>query len=132
MAGCPGELKRSAPTPADLVLTLKEFVSAVAGFGLPSEIDASPEVVRAMLLAHKVVGVKIAQDASGPRSILTELILDNDTTLHLAGGGSGPTVYKITRRRNESTGAELQADTKDGQVQQPDSAAAGKGDPDHV
>lgn len=107
---CSGAMDRCSPSAggaADHTLTFQEFLSALGGFGLPSEIDASPEVVQAMLLAHRVVGSKIAATRSGKRTVLTELLLDNGATLHIAGGGDGPTVYKITRRQSGYPNTEL-------------------------
>ena len=57
-------------------LTAREFVAAVAGLGLPEEIDASVEVVEAIFKAYPVTGVKVERSTHNPkRSILTQLSL---------------------------------------------------------
>jgi len=94
-------------------LSVGEFVSALAGYGLPDEIDASAEVVGAMLKACSVTDFHLVQSTThARRSILTSLTLDNGTTIHLASGPEGPTVYKITRSIHANTDPLLSTETE--------------------
>ena len=109
-------------------LTVQEFVAAMAGLGLPDEIDASPEVVSAMLKSCPVIGFTLHRSSHPKRSILTELVLSNNTILHLAAGADGPTVYKITRRKDGRSDLELQTNTEDNSLRLSSSEVAGVSD----
>ena len=76
-------------------LSGQELYKALMGAGMPDEVPSSPEAVEAMLLAHKVVGVKLSHE--GKHVFIDELKLDNKTIIHLASGHLGAVVLKITR-----------------------------------
>lgn len=78
-------------------LTGTELYKAVMGAGLPEEIPRSPEVVEAMLLAHKVVKVNVSQE--GITVFLNEIHLENGVVLHLTAGLRGAHVLKITKEK---------------------------------
>lgn len=80
-------------------LTAEEFFNALCGYGMPDELGAQPEVVKALLLSAKVLDVEAAMAPSG-RTILSKLSLDNGTCVHLASSSYGPAVLKVTRRRD--------------------------------
>ena len=80
-----------------MTLTGKELYAAVLGAGLPDEIVKDPEVIRALLLADKVVDVDLEQ--IGGRVYLHELRLAGGVILHLAAGARGSQVLKVTKER---------------------------------
>lgn len=83
-------------------LTAAEFFSALCGFGYPDEIDASPEVVSALLKSSSVKGVECAlRDGRKNRTIVDRLDLSDGTSLHFTGSSVGAVVYKVTRRKAE-------------------------------
>jgi len=77
-------------------LNAKELFKAVKGGGLPDEIPNSPEVVEALLLAHKVQKVSVQKIMNN--IYLHELHLENGAVMHLASGARGAQVLKITKR----------------------------------
>ena len=90
-------------------LTASEAFSALCGLGLPEQIGHEPEVVEALLLAHRVTGVEVAKSPSG-RTLLKSLTLANGVTIHLISNVSGAGVLKIVRRTDESDRVEIQPD----------------------
>jgi hypothetical protein len=100
---CSGSmLVEVAPTNTHLHLTVAQLVSALAGLGLPSEIDASVETVSALLRTYTIKDFQLLPSRANPsRAILDWIMLDNGATIHLVCGAEGPTVYKITRGSHE-------------------------------
>jgi hypothetical protein len=80
-----------------LTLTGRQLYVAVHGLGLPDEIVKDLQVIRAVLLAHKVVSVDLEE--VGDRMYLHELQLDNGMTIHLAAGARGAQILKVTKER---------------------------------
>jgi hypothetical protein len=78
-----------------IILTGTQFYQAVNGMPLPDEVPKSAEAIEAMLRSHGVVGVKT--ETVGDRIYLHELTLSNGITVHLAAGGRGAQVLKMTR-----------------------------------
>lgn len=109
------------------VLNADEFLSACSGFGLPDEIDASKNVVDTLLSKYKIVDVRVRQGGNPKRTILDCLILEDGSTLHVAAGGDGPTIYRITRGPgNGRFGFELPANSEDHTVQCQDKGVPGE------
>lgn len=109
-----------------LTLTVGEFFRALCGYGLPDEIKAEPEVVKALLLSSKVINASVHTSASG-KTLLEKLDLENGTCLHLASSSRGPVVFKVTRRRDgkiDNVSSELQQDSEDGTVRLGDRSEA--------
>ena len=79
-------------------LSPEDAFKALCGLGLPEEIGALPEVIRALLLSNKVKDIQNWQSASG-RTVIDWLELENGVRIHLASSPAGPIVYKITRNR---------------------------------
>lgn len=101
-----------------LNLTVGEFFRALCGYGLPDEIKAEPEVVKAMLLSSRVVDASVSMSASG-KTLLEQLDLENGTSLHLASSSRGPVVFKVTRRHDakiDNVSGKLQQNSEDGTV----------------
>jgi hypothetical protein len=86
---------------APLLLTSKEFYKALGGMGLPDEIPNSVELVESLLKSHKVADV-LLEDVGG-RIYLHELRLENGSTIHLASGGHGAQVLKVTRNEGRKS-----------------------------
>lgn len=116
---CTGRMEKVSPIPFLRKLTAAEFLGGMAGLGLPHEIDASPEVVSAMLATCEITNVRIQRSRDPGRSVLTALELSNGTILHLAAGPEGAIIYKITRITDGRYNLELQTDTEDGSVPSP-------------
>lgn len=91
-------LSITGPTDRTVRFTADELWSASNGFGLPDEIAIEPEIVEAMLLAHRVVEVKLRQSVTG-RVVIEKLKLNKGITLHLVASGDGAAILKITRER---------------------------------
>lgn len=81
-------------------LTKQEFWAASNGFGMPDEVVTELEFVEAMLLAHKIVSVKLRHSAS-KRVIVDALILENGITLHFTASGDGAVIFKSTRTKEK-------------------------------
>lgn len=78
-----------------MTLTGAQLYQAVNGAGLPDEIPKDIDVVDALLRANQVT--KCAMERQGERIYLHELHLSNGSVIHLAAGGRGAQVLKITR-----------------------------------
>jgi len=91
------KLKGQVPTE----LTKQQFWAATHGFGLPDELVTEPEVVEAMLLAHRVKKVNLAKTVSG-HVVIYELGLDNGITLHFTASGAGAVIFKSTRTKEKN------------------------------
>jgi len=82
-------------------LSPEEAFRALCGFGLPSELGTDLEVVQALLLSSKVIGVQLKKSSSD-RTVLENISLENGLVLHLAGSPSGAVIFKITRGEKEN------------------------------
>lgn len=123
----PDMLRSQANVLEQVELTPEELFRAMGGFGLPEEIGFAPEMVRALLLSSKVVGMSADKVVSG-RVILDRLDLEDGTSLHLASSRQGPVVFKVTRRRDANEGndhVDVQPDTENDGVR--DEAGCGQG-----
>ena len=97
---CTGLLVRPTPTlnrqRAWRCLDVDEFFRALCGFGLPEELDCTPESVNTLIQSNPIVGVDMAA-AGGDRTAVFAINLSNDLKLHLVSSPDGPCIYKITR-----------------------------------
>jgi len=85
-------------------LTAQQFWTATNGFGMPDEIVTEPETIEAMLLAHRIKGVKLHHTVSR-RVVVSELELDNGITLHFTASGEGAVIFKSTRTKEKKEDA---------------------------
>lgn len=115
MAKCPklcggminlvGEPNISALTDSDklkptISINGTQLYKAVMGAGLPHEIPHEADIVEAMLLAKRVVGMSLetVKYGDGPPEIyLHELKLEGGVVLHFTMGQRGSRVLKITK-----------------------------------
>lgn len=79
-----------------LHVTATEYYKALGGMGLPDEVTDDPDIIEALLKAHRVLEVKLEQ-AMG-RIFIHEVQLENGMTVHLSAGAKGAQVLKVTRR----------------------------------
>lgn len=78
-----------------MTLTGAQLYQAVNGAGLPDEIPKDEAVIDSLLRANHIV--KCALEHVGDRIYLHELHLSNGSVIHLAAGGRGAQVLKVTR-----------------------------------
>lgn len=79
-------------------LDAQEFWNAINGFGLPEEVEAGPEAIEAMLLAHRVVAADIRNTATS-RVEIRSLTLNSGVKLHFAASGEGAVIFKSTKEK---------------------------------
>lgn len=77
-----------------------EFLQAARGFGSPKEkYMASPKQLKDILLGARIGGLRLRRAGSPDRTVVERITVENyglRLDIHLAAGGKGATIYKVT------------------------------------
>jgi hypothetical protein len=96
-SGCRGRLKKTnCVVVSARLIDAGDLYVALGGGGLPEERSlADPKHVKLLFEGRKILALEL-EHASGMRSFIRSITLDNGVVMHLAASTQGATIFKVT------------------------------------